>query len=100
MIDLSNEHVLANWVPTQWDSSILKSQSSTDDGEYVVTFEGRSQYGIDGGGASACGLAALNCARIVLGRERDGLRGGLLIDDMTKKETLEVRSFRPGYGSI
>ncbi|THH22126.1 hypothetical protein EUX98_g8250 [Antrodiella citrinella] len=50
----------------------------------------RSQYvGGDGGGASACGLAALNCARIILGKERDGLKGVALLEEMVKKETLE-----------
>ncbi len=59
--------------------------------EYVVSFEGRSQYGIGGGGVSACGLAALNCARVVLGKEKEGLKGVALLQTLMKRETLEVR---------
>lgn len=57
--------------------------------QHVVSFAGRSQYN-GGGGASACGLAALNCARVVLGKERDGVKDVDLLQDMMKKETLEV----------
>ncbi|KAI0824763.1 hypothetical protein BC628DRAFT_1419870 [Trametes gibbosa] len=41
--------------------------------EYVVTHRGQSQYSKAGGGVSACGLAALNCARLVLGCHAAGL---------------------------
>lgn len=59
--------------------------------EYVVSFAGRSQYGGVGGvGTSACGLAALNCARVILGRERDGLKDVKLLREMMRRETLEV----------
>lgn len=63
--------------------------------EHVVSFPGRSQYGPDGGGVSACGLAALNCARVILGKERDGMRGEHILRDMMKRETAEVS----GHGS-
>ncbi|EMD40862.1 hypothetical protein CERSUDRAFT_71120 [Gelatoporia subvermispora B] len=42
--------------------------------EYVVSHQGRSQYNGAAGGASACGLAALNCARVILGGELAGLQ--------------------------
>ncbi|TCD67572.1 hypothetical protein EIP91_012269 [Steccherinum ochraceum] len=59
-------------------------------GEHVVSFPGRSQYGGEaGGGTAACGLAALNCARIILARERDGLKDVALLQEMLRKETLE-----------
>ncbi|KAH9951728.1 hypothetical protein B0H21DRAFT_717226 [Amylocystis lapponica] len=57
--------------------------------ELVVSHAGRSQYSRMGGGVSACGLAALNCARIILGTERAGSRGGDLVKEIMKQETLE-----------
>ena len=59
--------------------------------EYVVTHPGRSQYSQTGGGVSACGLAALNCARIVLGLRSTGLGTAQLIEELTKRDLLEVR---------
>lgn len=58
--------------------------------EHVVSFAGRSQYSPDGGGVSACGLAALNCARVVLGKERDGMRGEQILEELMKQDTVEV----------
>jgi hypothetical protein len=58
--------------------------------QYVVSFPGRSQYTAGGGGASACGLAALNCVRVVLGRERDGLKGEELVYSIMGRETMEA----------
>ncbi|PPQ72313.1 hypothetical protein CVT26_007270 [Gymnopilus dilepis] len=50
----------------------------------IISYPHTSQYGPDGTGRSACGLAALNCARIVmkLHEERnvdDGVKGTLLM---------------------
>ena len=51
-----------------YNSSTIASQLALGQiPEYVVTHPGLSQYSKSGGGTSACGLAALNCARIVLG---------------------------------
>jgi hypothetical protein len=58
--------------------------------QHVVSFPGRSQYTAGGGGASACGLAALNCVRVVLGRERDGLKDEELAYSMMGRETMEA----------
>ncbi|KAI0347119.1 hypothetical protein BDW22DRAFT_1367462 [Trametopsis cervina] len=57
--------------------------------DYVAS-HGRSQYntGMQANGISACGIAALNCARIVLGKEYDGIRGESLIEDMAKEQTI------------
>ncbi|THG96225.1 hypothetical protein EW026_g5570 [Hermanssonia centrifuga] len=60
-----------------------------DEVEHVASHTGRSQYGPDGGGASSCGLAALNCARIVLQREKDGLQGPDLIQAMMRRDMFE-----------
>jgi hypothetical protein len=63
--------------------------------QQVVSFEGRSQYAAGGGGASTCGLAALNCARVILGRERDGLKGEELVCSMMGRETMEASAHMP-----
>ncbi|KZT29351.1 hypothetical protein NEOLEDRAFT_1128071 [Neolentinus lepideus HHB14362 ss-1] len=55
----------------------------------VVTFPGSSQYGRTGGGTSACGLAALNCARIILGKYKEGLQGTPLLETVMRRETLQ-----------
>ncbi|KAM5540362.1 hypothetical protein V8D89_005820 [Ganoderma adspersum] len=57
--------------------------------EYVVTHPGRSQYSEAGGGVSACGLAALNCARIVLGLHSAGLGPAHLVQELMKRKFLE-----------
>ena len=56
----------------------------------VVSFAGISQYSSDSGGASACGLAALNCARLILQRYRAGISGEDLLEEIVKQEMLEV----------
>ncbi|KAH9938289.1 uncharacterized protein B0H18DRAFT_949678 [Fomitopsis serialis] len=40
--------------------------------DHLVCYAGRGQYSENGGGGSSCGLAALNCARVVLGLEQGG----------------------------
>ena len=58
--------------------------------DHVVSHS-RSQYsGV--GGVSACGLAAMNCARIVLLKERDGIRGKNLLYELLKEQTTSVSS--------
>lgn len=58
--------------------------------EYLCTHAGISQY--SAGGSAACGLAALNCARIVLDIERKGVRGDGLIAAMLERKTMQVRT--------
>ena len=58
--------------------------------EHIVSFTGRSQYSSNGGGASACGLAALNCARLVLQRDHQGLHGLELFAEVAKQDMFEV----------
>jgi hypothetical protein len=54
---------------------------------HVISHAGASQYARPGGGVSACGLAALNCARVVLGKEQDGLRDDALLQNLMSLET-------------
>ena len=56
--------------------------------EHVVS-HGRSQYS-GPGGVSACGLAAMNCARLVLSKERTGLSGIRLVEELMKEEIIDV----------
>ena len=59
-------------------------------GERTVISHGISQYQV--GGVSACGLAALNCTRIVLSAEQDGPKGTDLLEFVIKAKTARVRS--------
>ena len=68
------------------DAIILRILS----GEQTVISHGTSQYQV--GGVSACGLAALNCTRIVLSAEEDGPKGRDLLKFVTKAKTAQVRS--------
>jgi hypothetical protein len=58
--------------------------------QQVVSFTGRSQYAGGPSGVSACGLAAFNCARVILGRERGGCEGRELLSAMVQREAMEV----------
>ena len=70
------------------DAIILRILS----GERVVISHGTSQYQV--GGVSACGLAALNCTRIVLAAEQDGPKGRDLLKFVTKVKTAQVRGLK------
>jgi len=70
------------------DTIILRILS----GERTVISHGTSQYQV--GGVSACGLAALNCTRIVLAAEQDGPKGRDLLKFVTKARTAQVRGPR------
>lgn len=71
------------------DAIILRILS----GERTVISHGISQYLV--GGVSACGLAALNCARIVLAAEQDGPTGRDLLKFVTRPKTAQVRGLEP-----
>lgn len=60
--------------------------------EQVVSHNGASQY-IAGAGSAACGLAAMNCARLVLGKEHGGLRGEELLQNIVERVNTEVSLF-------
>jgi hypothetical protein len=62
-----------------------------DDAEHVVSYGGTSQYNRDGTGASACGLAALNFARIVFSMEQSGLQDTALLRAVLGRACAEVR---------
>ena len=59
--------------------------------EVVVSHIGASQYANpSGGGVSACGLAALNCLRVVFTKEKAGVRGEALLEELMTREVAEV----------
>ncbi|KAI9434828.1 hypothetical protein H4582DRAFT_1818325 [Lactarius indigo] len=60
-----------------------------DNAEHVVSYEGTGQYSANGSGAAACGLAALNFARVVFLKEQDGLRDAPLLQAVLSPECAE-----------
>jgi hypothetical protein len=70
------------------------SRSILVDGiERVLSYDGTGQYNRDGTGPSACGLAALNFARIVFSMEQGGLQNTDLLQAVLARECAEVRRF-------
>ncbi|KAI0677088.1 hypothetical protein C8Q78DRAFT_1073823 [Trametes maxima] len=67
----------------------LQKVLSGETSEYVATHPGHSQYNQDGRGVSACGLAALNCARLVLGLHAAGLESSSIVQELMKRRMLE-----------
>ncbi|KAI9069218.1 hypothetical protein FKP32DRAFT_1641142 [Trametes sanguinea] len=70
-------------------STELRQLLSGIKSEYIVTHPGFSQYNGAGGGVSACGLAALNCARLVLGLHAAGIDTPQLLQELAQKRFLE-----------
>ncbi|KAI0326656.1 hypothetical protein GY45DRAFT_1328612 [Cubamyces sp. BRFM 1775] len=71
--------------PSQDLSKILSGEIP----EYIVTHPGHSQYSNAGGGVSACGVAALNCARLVLGLHAAGIDSAQLVQELMERRFLE-----------
>jgi hypothetical protein len=64
-----------------------------DGTEEIVCHHGTNQYG-DGGitGVSACGLAALNFARVTFKKERETGQSEDLLEVIVDRETIHVRA--------
>jgi hypothetical protein len=73
------------------DIKAISCSVVVDDSEHVVSYGGTSQYNRDGTGASACGLAALNFARIVFSIEQSGLQDTTLLQAVLARACAEVR---------
>ena len=56
---------------------------------YLCTHPGSSQN--SEGGIATSGLAALNCARLVLGWEKNGMQGDNLVNRMLDRRSMRVR---------
>jgi hypothetical protein len=68
-----------------------------DGAEHVLSYGGTCQYSRDGTSASACGLAAMNFARIVFSMEQGGLKDSVLLQAVLARECAEVRLVRRLY---
>lgn len=77
--------------PPDPDIKEISRSVVVDDAEHVVSYRGTSQYNRDGTGASACGLAALNFARIVFSMEQGGLQDATLLQAVLDRPCAEVR---------
>ena len=54
----------------------------------IVSYPNTSQY--SQGGASACGLAAMNCVRMVLNSDHEGIREEEILRLITQKDFVDV----------
>jgi len=73
------------------DTRAISHSVLVDGAEHVVSHDGTSQYNKGGTGASACGLAALNFARIAFLMEQDGLKDATLLQGVLARECAEVQ---------
>jgi hypothetical protein len=62
-----------------------------DSFECVLSYDDTGQYNTDETGVSACGLAALNFARIAFSMEQGGLQNADLLQAVLARECAEVR---------
>lgn len=70
-------------------SSSTETRTAPRISPQIVSYSGISQY--RAGGVSACGIAALNCVRIVLTKERtEKLKDDDLVQDLLSQNTMEV----------
>lgn len=78
-------------VPDEPSSSAMSLVKAILLGQYeLVTHQGISQYGVQGKGASACGIIALNFVRVALQKRQSIGADDVLIADITSRETAEV----------
>jgi hypothetical protein len=82
-------------VPPDPDTKAISRSILVDGTERILSYGGTSQYNRDGAGASACGLAALNFARIVFSMEQGGLQNTDLLEAVLARECAEVRRLYP-----
>ena len=73
------------------DTKEISRRILVNGAEHVLSHGGTSQHNRDGTGASACGLAALNFARIVFSKEQSGLYDTDLLQSILARECTEVR---------
>ncbi|KAI0259086.1 hypothetical protein BC834DRAFT_974597 [Gloeopeniophorella convolvens] len=66
-----------------------RSSTTPDDAEQIISHNGTSQYSKGGSGTAACGLAALNFARLVFSKENEGLKDTALLQAVLAREFSE-----------
>jgi hypothetical protein len=94
MSSLKTTHLLHSRTqksPPNTDIKEISRSILVDGVERVLSYGGTGQYSRDGTGASACGLAALNFARIVFSMEQGGLKNTDLLQAVLARECAEVR---------
>jgi hypothetical protein len=79
------------------DTKAIAHSVLMDGSERVVSYGGTGQYNGDGAGTAACGLAALNFARVVFSIEQGGLQDTALLQAVLARECAEVRRLYPPY---
>ncbi|KAF8465621.1 hypothetical protein DFH94DRAFT_698777 [Russula ochroleuca] len=92
MFSLKMTHLLRSRPQKSPPTTDIKgiSRSILVDGvERVLSYDGTGQYNRDGTGASACGLAALNFARVVFSMEQGGLQNTDLLEAVLSRECAE-----------
>jgi hypothetical protein len=77
--------------PPEKDPKAISHSVLVDRAERTVSYGGTGQYSADGSGTSACGLAALNFARVVFAIEKSGLEDEALLQAVLARECAEVR---------
>lgn len=81
-----------------WTKAIV--QRVMNGTEEIVCHRGTQQYGNQGiTGVSACGLAALNFARVVFEKEQESGRDEDFLQAVVAKETVHVRDSNFYFGS-
>ena len=88
---MTHRHPSRSQTPPDPDTYAISRSIVVNGTEHVLSYGGTSQYGRDGTGASACGLAALNFARIVFSMEQSGLQDIALLQAVLARECAEVR---------
>ncbi|KAH9955863.1 hypothetical protein BC827DRAFT_1158069 [Russula dissimulans] len=71
------------------DTKAIAHSVLMDGSERVVSYGGTGQYNGDGAGTAACGLAALNFARVVFSIEQGGLQDTALLQAVLARECAE-----------
>jgi hypothetical protein len=78
------------------DTKAISHSVLAEGAERIVSYGGTGQYSGDGAGVSACGLAALNFARVVFSIEQSSLQDEALLQAVLARECIEVRaSYNP-----
>ena len=80
----------------QTDIKAISHGVLAEGAEHIVSYDGTGQYSGNGSGVSACGLAALNFARVIFSIEQSNLQDEALLQAVLARECVEVRvSYKP-----
>ena len=94
LVEMTHRYSSRIRLPNQSPDPDIKAIShsvAVNDAEHILSYSGTSQYKRDGTGTAACGLAALNFARIVFSMEQSGLQDTNLLQAALARACAEVR---------